>query len=224
MEVVEDLKRVLWHELGHLCIGILFCKKNETYFNSSLEVSYFELALKHKWGGKVSKNITVPSKDLVQDLDNALLAIIDLGMGCVFQTLYINEILNKEEGLLKCLCYKSDCPGADDIQKMGFIVVLLRENYVRKNISLLDFFNKCYELICDNKMFVKSIVNLVDKYSNLIIKEFNKQGKSREFKYIISDKELDELEEEVKTIILNTSFDSNVNIMKDLLNDVVFIE
>ena|SRR5690606_31097798 len=222
MEVVEDLKRVLWHELGHLCIGILFCEKNETYFNSSLEVSYFELA--HKWGGKVSKNKIDKSKDLIQDIDNALLAIIDLGMGCVFQTLYINEILNKEESLSKCLCYQSGCPGADDIQKMGFIVVLLRENYVRKNISLLDFFNKCYELICGNKMFIKSIMNLVEKYSDFIIEEYNKQGKSREFKYIISDKELDELEEEVKTIILNNSFDSNVIIMKNLLNDVVFIE
>jgi hypothetical protein len=52
MEIRTDLERVLWHEVGHLCIDLIDIEGNTDFFvDDLLWVNYHKIAIsEHKWG------------------------------------------------------------------------------------------------------------------------------------------------------------------------------
>lgn len=90
-----EIKRILWHELGHLCVRLVMNDKIENHSITSLNVKYTNYIGEDKfpWSGSVNYN---PATKVDDDLVVAY-TMISLFTGCVFETIYFNEIIGNTD-------------------------------------------------------------------------------------------------------------------------------
>lgn len=211
MEKINDLKRVLWHELGHFCIDLLNLKHRIAGFR----VSYHNKAIGNSWGGGVKVEPPIIFDEIIEDIEKVSLEIVSLISGCMFQTIFMNKYLNQNVQLKNdCFALYDRCAGKDDYHKFLILTSKLFTKYERKkelvSYSKVDIFEDYFELLNENQEFLEEMNKLIDEISNKINQEFQESGYNCDFQYCFNFEELESLEVRINRIMVETSFKNSV--------------
>ena len=226
MEIKLDLERVLWHEIGHFCIDLIDTKRNENFSINAFNVYYRKIAITdHKWGGEV---ITIPSIKhdvLVEDIEKTSFSIINLISGCIFQTIFIKEILKNEISINDCFCAKGKCAGEYDCHQVWGINAQIRKKYGRNRefiefieVELLDIY---YELVLKNTLLVDNIRTLIIFYAKKVFNKYEQSNNQDEFIYNFDSNEIELLKNEIHNILVTTSFENSINELAERIKDKI---
>lgn len=211
MEITNDLKRILWHEIGHFCIDLLDSASNPDFQIDSFVVSYHENAISyHKWAGRVKTLPGLKFGELIKDNDKTSFAILSLISGCSFQTIFLKEFLKCNIIFCRCFCKQDKCVGQDDNYKFYDILSRLRNKYIENERLMkfleLELFDAFYSLIVKNQEFLNKINELVIIFSDKIFDVYQQSGNKDEFHYPFDENELQILKEEVSIIMTESLF------------------
>ncbi|UGU14251.1 hypothetical protein LS482_11055 [Sinomicrobium kalidii] len=124
MSVLNDIKRIVWHEFGHLCVNSIMVKsvKDIDLNIARLTIHYLNMVDGAKWGGCVQVLPDPGYERAVKNLNYFSLKSISLFSGCLFETLYLNVIQGLDKGIFDCFCNKSNCTGIGDFYTYNSLI------------------------------------------------------------------------------------------------------
>lgn len=225
MEITIDLQRILWHELGHFCVDLLDTEANSNFSINSFKVSYYSIAISDKWGGSVTVLPSVKFEVLIEDLDKTSFAILNLISGCIFQTIFLKEIIESKVSFKDCFSLKDGCAGKSDCLSFHQITSRIRNRYGRNEkfiqFSEAQLFNIYYNLVVENLNFLKRTNELVTFYKDKIFKAYEQSENKDEFHYSLNVEELESLKKEFYQIISETSLKDTLINLKEQLKEKI---
>lgn len=212
MEITIDLQRILWHELGHFCVNILDTEINSNFSIESFRVSYYKIAISnHKWGGAVKVIPSIKFEALIEDVDKTSFAFLNLISGCIFQTIFLKEILQTQDTFENCFSLQPDCAGQIDCLSFNTIASRLRYKYGRNDefiqFSEAELISIYYKLVVENKKFIERIDEVVNQYKDKIFNSYDQFENQEEFHYELKDDELNSFKNIIHKLMSETSFD-----------------
>jgi hypothetical protein len=212
---MTDLKKIIWHEIGHFCIEII---NSNPIIELKIEKNYDSVWL----GGLKNKNI-IKIVDLVEDIDQAIFEILSLVSGCVFQIIYFKKYEKKEVSFLKD-CFNRKDHGSDDYDKFHTINNKLKESYSVKKYSLNYIDDEYIKLIIENCSFIEKINKISNNLNDIILNDFNKKQMLGDINYsfVLKDEELDYLKKNIEKIISETKFKDDFLIFKNKFKEEYF--
>ena len=226
MEIKFDLERVLWHEIGHFCIDLVDTKRSESFSISAFWVCYRKIAITdHKWGGGVETIPSIKHNVLVEDIEKTSFSILNLISGCIFQTIFIKEILKNEISTNDCFCPKGKCAGQQDFYQFSGITAQIRKKY-GSNREFIDFievelFDIYYELVLKNGLFIDNIRALIIVYANKVFNKYEQSDNQDEFFYNFDSDEIELLKNEIHNILVITSFENSINELTERIKNKI---
>ncbi len=201
MSVSDDIKRILWHEMGHLCVDTI---KIETHNN--LKVNLLNLTVANdglfKWSGFVEMLPSLPFKDI--PINHSILAysLISLQAGCVFETIYFQIIKeNSSINFGDCFSFNRECIGNGDWTNYHEILSKIREIHpeFRGKLDLngyleIDFSRLVNIALFKLSEFITKMNEIIDNEVIKIEKDFTgRDGAHGIYSYNYSGDELTEL-------------------------------
>lgn len=166
-----DLQRVIWHELGHLCVDMLINEKFPQYVVSEFNLKYHANAYPpYKWGGSIVLHPSIQPEIYIEDSELVSLCLIGCLAGCVYQTVFFNRIIKNE--LIKfehCFSLDRGSGGLHDCRSYNNI----QSHHRKKNEhsqQLIEFLtselqNLFINLLIENPDFI----NRLNEYSLIYI-------------------------------------------------------
>lgn len=225
MEIKIDLQRILWHEFGHLCIDLIdsFTNNNKIIV---FEVAYYRKSLsEQKWNGRIKTTPPLTQKDMINSIDKTSFTLMNYISGCLFETIFFNEILKVEVPYTNCFCPQTYCSGEDDFIKYESIKLKIRSKYGKNSsfmkYSEIELFETYYENIKSNKSFINSLNILIGNYASKIIQQYDNIYNNEEFRYCFNENEIDLLKNEVSKIIIKTSFNKTIEILNETIKNKI---
>ncbi len=186
MDIKVDLERVIWHEIGHLCMDIILCSKNSEFEIYKIEFNYNSIANGRKWGGVIGcKNPKIPSvNDLLvcNNLELFCLKFLNLYSGCIFELNYLNDFHNQSLNINDLFAIDPSKSGTSDYQSLR---------------DLNNEFSKYYKI--DKKEFDFNYVKMI---KNIFENKFSKMNDFKSKLKFISEKYFD---------VVYSNFESNFN-------------
>jgi hypothetical protein len=236
MSISEDIKRILWHEMGHLCVDIL--KKED---HNQLEVNLLNLSFTDhhddlfKWSGYVEILPSLPFIDIPKNHSLMAYSLISLGAGCIFETIYFNEIKGDESMKFEdSFSFNKESIGNGDWRNYEEIMFKMRELYpnFRGKIDLLEYMGTGFLKIVHDTFFTLS--DFIIKLSHIIDEEvikiegkFTKHNPSTgEFSYNYSGEDLNHLIQKIIPLMDNNGFRYELKNIHDtfIINYSVYID
>ena len=220
METIKDIKRILWHEMGHFFIDLLEIKINGNFYVENIWISYVKDATSdHKWAGGVKTLPEIKWEAIVKDIEKTSFTLLNLISGCLFQTYFLKEVLKENVNFYDCFCFHNSCAGGGDIRKFHKIINLIRDIY-GENLSLRIFLEKelieaYYMNFLKSKIFLNSTNELVNRYSNTILEKFTQYEDKFKFHYSFKENRMESLKAEAKTILNKSSFELDILALKE---------
>ncbi|QOG01081.1 hypothetical protein [Flavobacterium sp. MDT1-60] len=225
MEIRTDLERVLWHEVGHLCIDLIEIEDSPDFFVDDLWANYHKIAIsEYKWEGGVRMLPSIKFDVLLQDDDKTSFALLGLISGCVFQTLFLKDLLKVPGiGFEDCFCVQQKCGGRGDIRSFLGITSLIRRKY-GLNKDFIQFSEKelqhiYYDIITKNQEFLGALHSLISRYTAIVYAVYELSENKDEFKYSLKGNDLDSLKEEVFKLMKVTGFYDAVKELKESIKE-----
>ena len=214
---MTDLKKIIWHEIGHFCIEII----------SSNSIIEFRIEKNNDsvWSGGLKNDNTVKIDGLVEDIDQAIMEILSLFSGCIFQTIYSVEYEKKEVSFLND-CFNIKDHGCDDYFKLKNIYDKLRESY-KIGMHSFNYINDEYiKLIIKNSSFIKKINNISNNLNDTILDDFKKKLILSEtnYSFVLKNDELDSLKINLENIISETNFRYDFLMFKNKFKEEYFVK
>ncbi|PAM96354.1 hypothetical protein B4N84_02720 [Flavobacterium sp. IR1] len=225
MEIKYDLERVLWHEIGHLCIDLIEIEGSPDFFVDDFWVSYHKIAIsEHKWGGGVKMLPSIKFEVLLQDDDKTSFALLGLISGCVFQTLFLKNFLKAADTSFEdCFCVQQKCAGNGDIRSFLGITSLIRKKYgLSKDFTQFsdrDLQHIYYDIIVKNQEFLGALHSLISRYTAIVYTVYEESENKDEFKYSFKKNDLDSLKQEVYNVMKGTGFYDTVIDLKERIKE-----
>ena len=223
MDFATDLLRVLWHEFGHLCVGIVETEQDKNYQINEIWVSFHEKAIsEEKWGGAVSTIPTIKYNVLILDADKTSFSLIDTISGCTFQTIFYGEIENQVVDIEGCFGLGKSCAGRGDARSFHEIGFQYRQKFGNResftkylNVELFDLY---MQQITDNKPFLEALRIITIKYRDIILKSYHNSENQDDFYYHFEDENLISLKHEVLEILIATElYQSILNLKESII-------
>lgn len=220
MEILKDLERVLWHEIGHLTVDIMETGSNDDFYIDDFWVSYHVKAVSgQKWGGAVKMLPSIPIEELVKDDEKTSFAMLGLISGCIFQTIFLREFLKEGVDFEQCFCPQNKCAGYGDMRFYLGIASEIRKKYgLNKEFitfSERDIYGLYYETVAANQNFLVSINELIIKLRDMVFEIYQQAENKEEFKFCFKDNGLEALIEDVCKIMKETMFSQTIISIKD---------
>jgi hypothetical protein len=203
MKELENIKKIFWHELGHLCADIVRVKKVDKLRISEVKISWVK---KYDWSGHVESLPEQVWSDIVKNNNKFTYSLLSLLSGCVFQTIYEQVFLGREETRFEdCFCIESNCLGNGDWMNYNQILSEFRITYPnsRGDFNLMNFLEKevieIYRIeVLKMKEFFNSLKGIVDIQAQIIFDDLKKKGSPDIYSYCFRNEQLEELIEKVK--------------------------
>lgn len=228
--MLNEIKKIIWHEIGHLCVDIILIQRIsfENFYINELQIFKIPRLSENCWGGQVEILPDIGYERSVQNLDYLTLKLITLTSGCIFETLFSTEFLKE-----KCLNFENcfgmnhSCKGRGDFNKYNELISRLiadcdkkEGKIIRGNSELVNFIysyipKTFLEIVQKNKSFLTSVGKEVDKLAQLVKLDFENQNKPDNYCYKINSSELNSLLNIFRKIILKDKFEDNLNIVYD---------
>jgi hypothetical protein len=225
MDIRTDLERVLWHEIGHLCIDLLEVEGSADYWVDDLWVSYHKIAIsEHKWGGGVKMLPSIKFEVVTQDDDKTSSALLGFISGCVFQTLFLKDFVEMADIVFEdCFCLQQKCAGNGDIRSFLGLGSLIRKKHgLNKSFILFserELHHIYYGIIAENKEFVGTLHSLISRFTTIIYSLYEQSEHKDEFKYSFKENGLDTLKEEVYKVMKETGFYDAITTLKGCIKE-----
>lgn len=212
---MTDLKKIIWHEIGHFCIEII---NSKPIIELKIEKNYDSV-----WLGVLKNKNIIKIVDLIEDIDQAIFEILSLVSGCVFQIIYLKKYEKKEISFLKD-CFNLKDHGSDDYNKFHTINNKLKESYSVKKYSLNYIDDEYIKLIIENCSFIEKINKISNNLNDKILKDFNKKQMLGDINYsfVLKDEELNSLKKNLEKIISETKFRNDFLIFKNKFKEEYF--
>lgn len=219
MDFSTDLLRVLWHELGHFCIEIIATDENKDYQIDRFYVSFHEAAISdEKWGGAIRTMPITKFDELINDPHKTAYAYISLISGCIFQTIFYNEIDEKELNFNSCFGLSKNCAGLGDLRKFNEIFSMYLQKYGNREKHVMyicrDLPQICEEHILENKNFLNQLNALAIRERDIILQEFNAAENKDDFYHHNDGGSIENLRNEVREILQNTGIYETIYSLK----------
>ncbi|MFH6959165.1 hypothetical protein ACHRV1_17360 [Flavobacterium aquidurense] len=227
MEIRTDLERVLWHEIGHLCIDLIEIEDSPDFSIDDLWANYHKIAIsEHKWEGGVRMLPSIKYEVLLQDDDKTSFALLGLISGCVFQTLFLKDFLKvPNTGFEDCFCMQQKCGGRGDIISFLGITSLIRRKYdLNKDFTQFserELQHIYYDIITKNQEFLGSLNSLISHYTAIIYDVYEQSENKDKFKYSLKGNYLDSLKEELFKLMKGTGFYDAVKGLKESIKEKI---
>lgn len=224
MENITDLKRVLWHEIGHFCIDVIDLEADNKFSIDEFWVSYHSNAIsEHKWGGGVRTIPSIKLDELVEDIDKISFSFISLISGCIFQTFFLKELMQLNIDFKDCFCVQENCAGKSDMKLFHSIASKQRSKYGRKDLfikfSEIEIIDIYYKIIIEEPVFIENINKLINSLSNKIYNTYQHSKNNDEFSYYLSKKEIFNLKEDIFSIMYESSFFEKIVNLKEMIKE-----
>lgn len=226
MEFITDLQRILWHELGHLCVDLLDLEEDSNCDIDDFWVSYHKIAISdHKWGGGVKMVPSLKWAVLIQNNDKTSFALLGIISGCIFQTIFLKHFLQAEVVFEDCFCLQKNCAGQSDSISFYTLTSEVRKKNGRREdfikFSEIGLSKMYYDLVLENSQFLEFMNQMILKYTNLISTAYHQSGSKDEFHYHFKGAELVSLKEEVCQIMSATSLKDVIVSLKEKIKEIM---
>jgi len=226
MEFITDLQRILWHELGHLCVDILDVEEDSNYDIDDFWVSYHKIAISdHKWGGGVKMLPSLKWAVLIENNDKTSFALLGIISGCIFQTIFLKHFLQAEVVFEDCFCLQKNCAGQGDSSSFYTLTSEIRRKNGRKEdfikFSEIELSKMYYKLVLENSHFLELMNQIILKYTDLISTAYHQSGSKDEFHYHFKGAEFESLKEEVYQIMSATSLRDAIVGLKEKIKEIM---
>lgn len=224
MSVSEDIKRILWHEMGHLCVDLI---KIESHNYLSIN----QVALGHQnyvgdqfnWNGYVEMQPAIPFEDIPNDFSVLAYSLISLQAGCIFEMIFFKKILkDSSTNFEDCFSIKKDALGNGDRRSYSEILsAILKTNpEFRGKKDVLKFIEKEFVHKVKDRFFglddfIKKLDVLVNKEVIKIEGNYNENKDRGDYSYNYTDDELIGLSKNVKVVIDEFQFRENLKEIHD---------
>lgn len=210
MNDLEQIKSILWHEVGHLCVDILKVQKFPKISINKLVIST-AICKTNKWCGFVR---LLPTEELTFEKainNHKFLAftLLSLTSGCVFQT-SLNYSIFKFKG---CFAFNKKAVGKGDHDKFYKIQSQFRRLHpeLRGNIEFNTKISIIPQSIFQSNLleldkFNLSLKEIINRETSLILKDYQKKNKPNKYEFEYEDCDLEGLILEISTLINNYGF------------------
>jgi len=208
MNLKVDLERIIWHEIGHLCIDIIQITKYDNAYVDLIELKYNHEAEEKKWSGKVRViNQEIKSNDdLLKSKSHELLSfhLLNLISGSLFELNYLNDYIQDKVSLNDLFSIKNKSGTQDYLDFRKLLNGFCKINSLDKNTFNLEF-TSIFSILCEmefSKMkgFKKDLKQITEKYVDLIICDFNKNHDLGNYSFNFSNSQILDLIEELKIV------------------------
>ncbi|TBW26963.1 hypothetical protein [Gramella sp. KN1008] len=221
---IEEIRKIFWHELGHLCTNIFKTEKYPKYNISLLNISFTnERSRLFKWHGHVDTLPPIPHENLVENLNLLTYSLMGIISGCVFQTVYSVKVLgNADLNYDSCFCHTNNCIGSGDFNSFHAILSQLRKRYpqLRGNrnfsqYSEVDLPNAFLNELAKNNDFIIGMTEIAEKHCSGIYDLYLKQGKDVNLSFNLENGKIEHLIEELRPILVKCKFPEVINKYSD---------
>lgn len=226
MTFENELQKVLWHELGHLCIDLIEYDTNSNFKINFFSVQYNPNATFVKWGGSVNSVYTNDEDNkyynLIKDLNRTSLFILNKFSGCVFETIFKNNFLNENTDFENC--FKSGLASGAGNDYATFCD--FSKNYLKCSININKLNNEFVNYLSEDTDFIQKMNDLTIEYKNIILEDYNAKKESffKPYEFKIDGKYLQTLTKKTMHILSTTSLKNNILKLKKMINDEVVIK
>lgn len=222
-----DLKRILWHEMGHFVVDLVEEKYNQNNHIDDVWVSYHKYANSdHKWAGGVQTLPEINIETTSKEIDKASYTLLNLISGCLFQTYFLKEIQKENVNFNDCFSYSRFSAGRGDFYKFDTLISYIRKKY-GENEKLKTFLGKelkedYRQNLIKNANFLNKTKGLIENYSNLILKKHQQYKENTEFKYSFKNEDkLELLKKEINYILKKNNFDFEIEKIKNKIKEKI---
>lgn len=205
-----DLQRVIWHELGHLCVDMLINEKFPEYDVSEFKLKYHVNAYPpYKWGGSIVLNPSIQPEIYNEDSELVSLCLIGCLAGCVYQTVFLNRIIKNESIKFEnCFSLNRGSGGLYDCRSYNNIQSHHRKNNVHSQ-QLIEFLtselhNLFVDLLIRNQTFIDGLNEYSLVYVNHGLQYFNETDSEINFSF--SADYLGQIKVEIFELMNETNF------------------
>lgn len=205
MGLTNDIKRVLWHEMGHFCIDVLKPYHHEEYYVNQIAIQYKKrnddlIA----WFGHVEMLPTIKWHLIPQDASFMSYSLLSLVSACIFETFFFVEVLKEERKLKDCFSLNKTVLGNKDYHHYHEIISQTRQlhEYFRGHLDVnrfleFEFIEIIKKEIDVRKDFFKALETIIDQQASTIEQEFTLKKMPSPYSFLIENEELEKLKTEV---------------------------
>ena len=226
MKELEEIKSILWHEIGHLLIDLLLVNYHSDISISKLVIRNYDCE-NIKWCGYV--DLTPSEKleynEVVKSDSLSAFKFFSLVSGCLFQS----EFATIELDFKDCFAFKSTAIGKGDHDQFYQIPFKLREAYDVSEEDKKKFYQKLDEIVLQEypkeilklERFIKEMHNFIAYLGKVIITDFNGNSNKDEYSFIIQDEFLDKISEKLIDIMKVNGFTELLNSLHQELVSII---
>ena len=208
MILSEQIREIVWHEIGHLCLDIILVKKikSKKLKITELQIHHLNVIDGPKWGGHVEVLPGPSYIEVVKDINYFGLKLLTLYSGCLFQNLYHKKILKNDYEIKNCFCLREGCIGRKDWSDYNSLVSEFtaycdKKNSIRGNKEIFQFFESYPKSLKFYNFFIKCINKIVLELSDKIELDYINKEKPAKYCYPIKEQELLKLRKKLHWLV-----------------------
>lgn len=217
MSLNNQIKRAVWHEIGHFCIDIIKPIHHEDYQVTEFCVKYQQRSDDlPSWGGFVKMLPTIKFLEIPKDPSFMAYSLMSLCSGCIFETKHL------ETNLKKCFSNNMKCLGFGDWRSYKLIISETSKlhPYFRGKKEAFQFIEFDYIKLVQDEIekltdFFSEIEKKVNQITSEIEKDFSFKEKPSPYSFLIDKEELENLKMEVLEISEKNEFTDSVLALRE---------
>ncbi|GMN07488.1 hypothetical protein MTsPCn5_28770 [Croceitalea sp. MTPC5] len=217
MSLYEEIKRAVWHEMGHLCIDIIKPTHHIDYAVKEFCIKYRQRRDDlPSWGGFVKMLPSIKYLEIPKDSSFMAYSLMSLCGGCIFETRHLGGDLKD--------CFGQDLKsvGSGDWRAYkGIVSTSSRIHpYFRGNKEVFQFIEFDYVKLVQDEIlkltyFFKELEKIVNKISSEIEKDFSSKGKPSPYSLLIDNEKLEKLITEAAEISEKYGFTETISALRE---------
>ncbi len=214
----ENIKRILWHEVGHLCARVVIKENHEGTEITHLNIGHINIIddKAFNWNGEVAFN----PPTIIENDSIIALSLISLISGCIFETTYFNEIINDKREINDCFSSNKYHLGNKDHYDYYDIISQILDKYSfrgKKDVVdfLCNFFKEVSKSLILKKEFIEELDVIIDEEAETINQDFE-LPREESFEFIYEGDNLKNLIEKVKEVMEKYNYSESINNLKDI--------
>ena len=223
MNLTKNINRILWHEIGHFCIDIQKVKYHSDYCVNKIKIAY-----KRRnddlipWYGYVEMLPTTKWELIPKDPSFMAYSLISLISGCLFETIYLTEILKESRELKDCFSFTKNAVGRGDFNSYHEILTQTRKlhEYLRgkndfNNFIEFEFKNIVTDKIYKIEEFFVALKKIIDPIAIDIEKDYLIKNSSSPYEFEIIGKYLESIKNEILEISKQAGFSNLIEELRE---------
>ncbi|MEM7487146.1 MAG: hypothetical protein AAF348_18215 [Bacteroidota bacterium] len=217
MSLNDEIKRTVWHEMGHLCIDIIKPIHYKDYAVREFCIKYLQRSDDlPSWGGFVKMLPTIKYLEIPKDSSFMAYSLMSLCGGCIFETRHLGGDLKD------CFGHDLKCVGSGDWHAYkGIVSTSSRLHpYFRGNKEVFQFIEFDYvkliqEEILKLNYFFDALEKMANQISSEIEKDFSSKEKPSPYSFLIDNEKLEKLIIKVAEISEKNGFTETISTLRE---------